>query len=130
MNTTLQSFLAVHDEYLLLLEQVYATGRTEPLLPLLASSYHGYFGTRREDRAAFFDLQDALAGIAGTANASPGVQARCLHRHVRMTAEDEAVVFYEKAMDFGTTVASAFVLEVWRRRQGRWQLLRESVEAA
>jgi hypothetical protein len=41
-----------------------------------------------------------------------------------------AVVFYEKSMDFGKSVKYAMIMEVWRRVNGKWLLVREVVELA
>jgi hypothetical protein len=57
MEIGIELFLATHDQFLSLLDQAYLTGDTSGLLPLLGPDYHGYFGTRREDRASFYDRQ-------------------------------------------------------------------------
>lgn len=130
LDTDQAAFLAFHDEYLNVMERAYATGGTEAVLPMLGPDYHGYFGTRREDRASFYDLADAVEGIQQTAKAYPGVRSGCHGRYVRMPSETEAVVFYEKSMDFGTRVGYALVMEVWRRLDGNWRLVRDTVESA
>jgi hypothetical protein len=128
MEIGIELFLATHDQFLSLLDQAYLTGDTAGLLPLLGPDYHGYFGTRQEDRASFYDLNDALEGIQQTGKAYPGLRSGFKHRCVRMPSEKEAVVFYEKSMDLGARVGYAFVLEVWRYVDEQWHIVRETVE--
>lgn len=56
------------------------------------------------------------------------VQARCINRIIRMPSATSAVVFYEKPMVLGERTLAAFVLEVWRQVNGKWVLIRETVE--
>ncbi|MFO7273508.1 MAG: hypothetical protein DIU55_001420 [Bacillota bacterium] len=128
MSTAFEEFRAVHDRYLSIMEHAYQTGETDAVASLLGPGYHGYYGMPDQDRAEYFDAAEALAGIRQTAAHMPGVRAGCVGRLIRMPSATSAVVFYEKPMEFGERTVSAFVLEVWRQVDGRWVLVRETVE--
>jgi len=128
VSSTSEAFQAIHDQYLSVVEHAYRTGETDPVLPFLGPGYHGYYGMPDQDRADYFDTASAIEGMQQTAKQLPGVRAGCVNRIIRMPSETSAVVFYEKPMVFGDKTISAFVIEVWRRIDGKWVLVRETVE--
>lgn len=82
MFAALEAFLAVHHQCLEESQCVYETGDTSRIVRFFAPGYHGYFGTRSNDRAEFYDHEDSLKGMVGTGQAFPGLKAGFAHRHM------------------------------------------------
>lgn len=125
-----ERFLEVHDKYLNELDNAYKNAETSDLTKYFHTTYHGYFGTRQNNKAEFYDLNGALDGIIQTGRALSDITSRCVNRHVRMPSEQDAVVFYEKSMNHAKGVSYAYLIEVWREIDGTWLLIRETVELA
>jgi hypothetical protein len=123
-------FLAVHNQMLEVAEEVYATGDTSKMEVFLHPAYHGYFGTRKNEKAEYYSYEESLEGMRQTAKAATGLKSGFANRYVRMPSDSEAIVFYEKSMDFGNSIGYAMVMEVWRRVDGKWVIVREVVESA
>lgn len=123
-----EQFMTVHDRMLDALSKAYTTGDVSTIKSSFHEAYHGYFGSLGVDRGQFYESGEAVDGILKTGQAMPGVRQECTNRHVQMSGENEAVVFYEKSMYLHSGVARAFVLEVWRRSNDSWKIVREVVE--
>ncbi|MHB1956634.1 hypothetical protein [Alicyclobacillus sp. ALC3] len=124
----LEQFISVHDQMLDMLGKAYTSGDISKVRLSFYETYHGYFGTPGADKAEPYGAEEAIAGILKTGQAMPGVRQECTNRHVQMSGDNEAVVLYEKSMHYDSGVARAYVMEVWRRVNDSWKIVREVVE--
>lgn len=123
----LAEFTALHDQ----INARWAAARTvadlEPLEAFCHETYHGTYGGPGLDRVQPFERKDGLEGVRQAI--ASGNTTRIENRTIRMRSATEAVVFFERVFAKGEKdVARLFTVETWRKGDGGWRLMRETVE--
>ncbi|WAH37225.1 hypothetical protein [Alicyclobacillus dauci] len=93
-----------------------------------APSYRVELYTRNEGQPEIDDHDVAIQGMRSSVQALRGASKRAVHRHIGMRNDEEAVVFYEQVIEREITLARLFVTEAWSFMDGKWQIVRETVE--
>jgi hypothetical protein len=124
----MDDFAQVHDRYLQAWATALATGEAAEAEAFMAADYHGWFAPA-SDRHVPYDRADGVEGMRESVATLRGAGFRAAQRTVCRRGDDEAVVSYEKRIERADeVVASAFIVEAWRREGGQWVLCRELTE--
>jgi hypothetical protein len=122
-------FEDAHQEYLRAWERALATGDTSGVEGFTAEGYHGWFCPSATESFAY-DRADAVDGMRQSVEQLAGCTLEIVARSTSRRGDDEAVATYEKRMvRDGALLASALVVEAWRREPGGgWLVHRELTE--
>lgn len=125
LQTTLNEFTKMHDEFLCDWNHAMSTGDTSSLDRMTEDYYVAFFNSGNE-QPVLFTKQQSIDGMKQSVRHFLGAQKRFENRVIRLRNNENAVVFYEQLVVKGEEVlARLYTIENWCFIQNKWMIVRE-----
>jgi hypothetical protein len=122
-------FEAYHDKCLQDWDRAVQSGEIGGLSQYPSSDYQGFFGYKGISNVTPTSRDEAIRGLQQLLSYVVGSEHIARHRIIKMRADNEAVVSYERNISRDDFVKITFlVLQTWRIESNEWKLVREIAE--
>lgn len=121
----LNEFTMMHDEFIKDWNKAMQSGDTSTV-ERMADEYYVAFFNGSTEKPLFFTRQEAIEGMKQSVNHFLGATKRFENRVIRLSNNENAVVFYEQLIVKNEEeLARLFTIENWNWQNEKWMVVRE-----